>query len=140
MLPTNATPRRITTGQNARDVIRKCYDFALGHVGQDKDSYDIWQQYINFLKADEVCIPCSQRFHVFLRVGLALVMRDPAVRRPVIIPRCPFATTPHAGPRFVASTAVLPRSILWIASSSLYLSPCGFYSTVCGDQRGIFIE
>ncbi|KAI1792566.1 Suf-domain-containing protein [Ganoderma leucocontextum] len=45
--------RRITTGPNARDVIRKCYDFALGHAGQDKDSYEIWQDYINFLKAGE---------------------------------------------------------------------------------------
>ncbi|TBU57853.1 Suf-domain-containing protein [Dichomitus squalens] len=45
--------RRITTGPNAREVIRKCYDFALGHTGQDKDSYEIWQDYINFLKASE---------------------------------------------------------------------------------------
>ncbi|KAI8984849.1 hypothetical protein BD414DRAFT_489442 [Trametes punicea] len=45
--------RRVTTGPNAREVIRKCYDFALGHVGQDKDSYEIWQDYINFLKAGE---------------------------------------------------------------------------------------
>ncbi|KAI0352491.1 Suf-domain-containing protein [Trametes cingulata] len=45
--------RRVTTGPNAREVIRKCYDFALGHVGQDKDSFDIWQEYINFLKAGE---------------------------------------------------------------------------------------
>ena len=46
--------RRITTGPNARDVIRKCYDFALSHCAQDKDAYDIWQDYINFLKAGEV--------------------------------------------------------------------------------------
>ena len=52
--PTNIIARRITTGPNARDVIRKCYDFALGHAGQDKDSYEIWQDYINFLKAGEV--------------------------------------------------------------------------------------
>ncbi|KAI0771691.1 hypothetical protein BD413DRAFT_475587 [Trametes elegans] len=45
--------RRVTTGANAREVIRKCYDFALGHVGQDKDSFEIWQDYINFLKAGE---------------------------------------------------------------------------------------
>ncbi|KAI1783642.1 hypothetical protein LXA43DRAFT_1130766 [Ganoderma leucocontextum] len=32
---------------------RACYDFALGHAGQDKDSYEIWQDYINFLKAGE---------------------------------------------------------------------------------------
>ncbi|KAI0640581.1 hypothetical protein C8Q79DRAFT_921396 [Trametes meyenii] len=45
--------RRVTNGPNAREVIRKCYDFALGHIGQDKDSYDVWQEYINFLKAGE---------------------------------------------------------------------------------------
>ncbi|KAI0820713.1 hypothetical protein BC628DRAFT_1466219 [Trametes gibbosa] len=45
--------RRVTTGPNAREVIRKCYDFALGHIGQDKDSFEIWQDYINFLKAGE---------------------------------------------------------------------------------------
>lgn len=56
--PANTVPRRITTGPNARDVIRKCYDFALGHAGQDKDSYEIWQDYINFLKAGEVRVLC----------------------------------------------------------------------------------
>ncbi|KAH9936856.1 Suf-domain-containing protein [Epithele typhae] len=45
--------RRITTGSNAREVIRKCYDFALSFASQDKDSYEIWQDYINFLKAGE---------------------------------------------------------------------------------------
>ncbi|KAI0333418.1 Suf-domain-containing protein [Cubamyces sp. BRFM 1775] len=45
--------RRVTNGPNAREVIRKCYDFALGHIGQDKDSFEIWQDYINFLKAGE---------------------------------------------------------------------------------------
>ncbi len=50
--------RRITKGPNAREVIQKCYDFALSHASQDKDSYDIWQDYINFLKAGEV--RCAQ--------------------------------------------------------------------------------
>ncbi|KAI1786462.1 hypothetical protein LXA43DRAFT_872742, partial [Ganoderma leucocontextum] len=45
--------RRTTAGLNARDVICRCYDFALGHVGQDRDSYEIWQDYINFLKAGQ---------------------------------------------------------------------------------------
>ena len=48
--------RRITTGRNARDVICKCYNFALSHCAQDKDAYDIWQDYINFLKAGEVSL------------------------------------------------------------------------------------
>lgn len=63
--------RRITTGPNARDVIRKCYDFALSYASQDKDSYDIWQDYINFLKAGEVCF--SFIFgHVFSAGGALL--------------------------------------------------------------------
>ena len=46
--------RRITTGDNARDVICKWYDFALSHCAQDNDAYEVWQDYINFLKAGEV--------------------------------------------------------------------------------------
>lgn len=57
--------RRITTGPNAREVIRKCYDFALSHASQDKDSYDIWQDYINFLKAGEVCASHWRSLHGF---------------------------------------------------------------------------
>ncbi|KAH9950118.1 Suf-domain-containing protein [Amylocystis lapponica] len=45
--------RRLNTGPNAREVIRKSYEFALNHVGQDKDSTEIWTDYIQFLKAGE---------------------------------------------------------------------------------------
>ncbi|OSX60713.1 hypothetical protein POSPLADRAFT_1183237 [Postia placenta MAD-698-R-SB12] len=45
--------RRVNTGPNAREVIRKSYEYALNHVGQDKDSSDIWMDYIQFLKAGE---------------------------------------------------------------------------------------
>ncbi|KAI0922183.1 hypothetical protein AcW1_004043 [Taiwanofungus camphoratus] len=45
--------RRVNTGPNARDIIRKSYEFALGHVGQDKDSSEIWMDYIQFLKSGE---------------------------------------------------------------------------------------
>ena len=34
--------------------VRKSYEFALNHVGQDKESGDIWNDYIQFLKAGEV--------------------------------------------------------------------------------------
>nr|VWO96461.1 Hemagglutinin-like secreted protein [Ganoderma boninense] len=34
---------RITTSPNAHDVICKSYDFALGHAGQEKGSYENWQ-------------------------------------------------------------------------------------------------
>lgn len=36
-----------------RDVVRKSYEFALNHVGQDKESGEIWNDYIQFLKAGE---------------------------------------------------------------------------------------
>ena len=34
--------------------MRKAYEFALNHIGQDKESTDIWKDYIQFLKAGEV--------------------------------------------------------------------------------------
>ena len=37
----------------ARDVVVKAYEFALQHVGQDKDSSDIWSEYIQFIKSGE---------------------------------------------------------------------------------------
>lgn len=37
----------------SRATIRKAYEFALNHVGQDKDSGDIWKDYIDFLKGTE---------------------------------------------------------------------------------------
>ena len=44
----------MNTGPTTHDTIRKSYDFALSHVGQDKDSGDIWMDYIQFLKSGEV--------------------------------------------------------------------------------------
>lgn len=38
---------------NSRAIIRKAYEFALNHVGQDKDSGEIWKDYIDFLKGTE---------------------------------------------------------------------------------------
>lgn len=44
----------MNTGPTTRDTVRKSYDFALSHVGQDKDSGEIWMDYIQFLKSGEV--------------------------------------------------------------------------------------
>ena len=51
---TDHSRRRVNTGPTTRDTVRKSYDFALSHVGQDKDSGDIWMDYIQFLKSGEV--------------------------------------------------------------------------------------
>ncbi|OCH93262.1 Suf-domain-containing protein [Obba rivulosa] len=45
--------RRLNTGPNARDAIRQSYEFAINRVGQDKDSTEIWVDYIQFLKSAE---------------------------------------------------------------------------------------
>lgn len=41
------------TDPNSRSTIRKAYEFALQHIGQDKDSGEVWKDYIDFLKATE---------------------------------------------------------------------------------------
>lgn len=38
---------------NSRNTIKKAYEFALNHIGQDKDSGEIWKDYIDFLKGTE---------------------------------------------------------------------------------------
>ncbi|EJD00731.1 Suf-domain-containing protein [Fomitiporia mediterranea MF3/22] len=43
--------RRLNVGPETRDTVAKAYDFALQHVGQDKDSGDIWAEYIQFVKS-----------------------------------------------------------------------------------------
>ncbi|KAG6856078.1 hypothetical protein H0H87_007608, partial [Tephrocybe sp. NHM501043] len=45
--------RRVNTGPATRDAVRKSYEFALGHVGQDKDSGEIWRDYIQFLRSGD---------------------------------------------------------------------------------------
>jgi cleavage stimulation factor subunit 3 len=45
--------RRVNTGPSTREAVRKSYEFAVSHVGQDKDSGDIWMDYIQFLRAGE---------------------------------------------------------------------------------------
>jgi cleavage stimulation factor subunit 3 len=54
-------PRRLNAGPGplTRDTVRKSYEFALNHVGQDKDSGEIWSDFIQFLKSADVCYPSS---------------------------------------------------------------------------------
>lgn len=41
--------RRMNTGSTAYGIICQAYDYALNHVGQDRDSAGIWAEYIQFL-------------------------------------------------------------------------------------------
>ncbi|KAG6887539.1 hypothetical protein C0995_014547 [Termitomyces sp. Mi166 len=45
--------RRVNTTPSTRDAVRKSYEFAVNHIGQDKDSGDIWRDYIHFLRSGE---------------------------------------------------------------------------------------
>ncbi|SRR5258708_4532898 len=53
---------RINVDPSTRDIVRKAYEFALNHVGQDKDSGEIWSDYIQFLRSGEVCYDHPLRF------------------------------------------------------------------------------
>ena len=54
-----------------RDSVRMSYEFALNHVGQDKDSGQIWADYIQFLKSGEV-----RRLPICLYPPLTFVLGD----------------------------------------------------------------
>ncbi|KZP19108.1 Suf-domain-containing protein [Athelia psychrophila] len=45
--------RRRNPGPEKRGVIRDAYEFALTRIGHDKDSGEIWMDYIQFLRAGE---------------------------------------------------------------------------------------
>ncbi|KAI0689097.1 hypothetical protein BC835DRAFT_1549432 [Cytidiella melzeri] len=45
--------RRLNTGPNVRDTVRMAYEFALNHIGHDRESSELWSDYIQFLKAGE---------------------------------------------------------------------------------------
>jgi len=47
--------RRVNTNPSQREQVRMAYEFTLNHVGQDKDSSEIWIDYIQFIKSGEVC-------------------------------------------------------------------------------------
>jgi hypothetical protein len=59
--------RRINVDPSTRDIVRKAYEFALNHVGQDKDSGEIWSDYIQFLRSGEVCYDCLLSFSSEIR-------------------------------------------------------------------------
>jgi hypothetical protein len=50
----NTLSRRVNTSPTSREAVSKAYEFALSRIGQDKDSGDIWSDYIQFLKVGEV--------------------------------------------------------------------------------------
>ncbi|KAJ3496355.1 hypothetical protein NLJ89_g10496 [Agrocybe chaxingu] len=45
--------RRLNPAASRRDIVKASYEFALNHVGQDKDSGSIWADYLEFLKSGE---------------------------------------------------------------------------------------
>ncbi|KAF9474614.1 Suf-domain-containing protein [Pholiota conissans] len=53
--------RRLNVSAAQRDNIRMSYEFALNHVGQDKDSGQIWSDYIQFLKSGEATTTWEQQ-------------------------------------------------------------------------------
>ena len=48
--------RRLNAAPSQREIVRKSYEFALNHIGQDKESGPIWQDYIQLIKSGEVSI------------------------------------------------------------------------------------
>lgn len=42
-----------TTDPQTREVVKKAFEFALLHIGQDRAAGDIWREYIDFVKAGE---------------------------------------------------------------------------------------
>ncbi|KZV84585.1 hypothetical protein EXIGLDRAFT_624012 [Exidia glandulosa HHB12029] len=51
--PTDPSFRRFNTDPSTRETVKKAYEFALAHIGQDKDSGEIWKEYIDFLASGE---------------------------------------------------------------------------------------
>lgn len=50
-------PIDVSDSQSAREskgVIAKSYEFALAHIGQDRESGEVWLSFINFLKEGQV--------------------------------------------------------------------------------------
>jgi cleavage stimulation factor subunit 3 len=42
--------RRLNTNPDSRDEIRRSYEYALNHIGHEKDAASMWTEYITFLK------------------------------------------------------------------------------------------
>ncbi|THH29552.1 hypothetical protein EUX98_g4628 [Antrodiella citrinella] len=45
--------RKMHPDPSTRDTVRKAYEYALNHIGHDKESNEIWTDYIQFLKTGE---------------------------------------------------------------------------------------
>ncbi|VDB95403.1 unnamed protein product [Peniophora sp. CBMAI 1063] len=45
--------RRINSSPQARENVRKAFEFALNHIGHDKEAGDIWVDYIRFIQQGE---------------------------------------------------------------------------------------
>jgi len=97
----------VNSGPETRDIVRKAYEFALNHVGQDKDSGDIWMDYIQFLKSGEVCSASSDMITgpavMFFLTGInPIVSCSTEAHRSRVMCACacdgpvPFASAPSA--------------------------------------------
>lgn len=64
-----------------KDTVRKAYEFALNHIGHDKESGLIWNDYIQFLKDLEVRCPYrAANMHSARVVGHDALGRGPEER------------------------------------------------------------
>ena len=48
--------RRMNARPEARETVKKAYEFAVSHVGHDRDAGEIWVEFIRFIQQGEVCI------------------------------------------------------------------------------------
>ena len=46
--------RRFNVDPSTYGEVKRAYEFALAHIGQDKDSGDIWKEYIDFVVTTKV--------------------------------------------------------------------------------------
>jgi hypothetical protein len=62
--------RRVNSAPTQRETVRKAFDFAISHIGQDRASGSIWAEYIEFLKAAETTSPLetSQKIETIRKV------------------------------------------------------------------------
>jgi hypothetical protein len=82
--------RRINVDPSTRDIVRKAYEFALNHVGQDKDSGEIWSDYIQFLRSGEVCYDCLLSFSSEIRIWSSVMFLLPDLEFILLHhPHCP---------------------------------------------------
>ncbi|GJE94378.1 HAT and Suf domain-containing protein [Phanerochaete sordida] len=52
--------QQMNTAPTNKDTVRKAYEFALNHIGHDKESGSIWSDYIQFLKDLEAATPWEE--------------------------------------------------------------------------------